>query len=279
MSVKFSYNTLVYAGENITDSIKRLAKYGYDYVDFVGEPKNYDVNEINKSLIENKIEASSICALFTAERDLVSSNPDIRNNTISYIKQCVDFAVNIGAKYISVSATANMKIHPEADKKTETQWAVDGLREAGLYALEKGIKLTLEAWNRYETYLVNKLEDSLAIVNQVDLPSVGVMGDTFHMCIEETNIGQAFELCKDKLFYVHIADSNRKAPGYGHIDFSEVKRALKKINYNGVLSMELLPAAADPFMVLQGEGSPEFFDQYTKDSIEFLRNLFKEDEK
>ena len=42
MNVKISYNTLVYAGENIADGIRRLAKFGYDGVDFVGEPDQFD---------------------------------------------------------------------------------------------------------------------------------------------------------------------------------------------------------------------------------------------
>lgn len=40
MNVKISYNTLVYAGENIADGIRRLAKFGYDGVDFVGDQIN-----------------------------------------------------------------------------------------------------------------------------------------------------------------------------------------------------------------------------------------------
>lgn len=277
MTIKYSYNTLVYANEDITQSIERLAKFGYDFVDFVGELAQQDVDKINKSLKENNIGASSICALFTAERDLVSSNPKIRENAINYIKECVDFAAAIHASYISVSATANMKIRPEVDIDTEIQWAVEGLKIAGEYAGQQGIKLTLEAWNRYETYLVNRMEQSLNIVNQVNLPSVGCMADTYHMNIEEDNIADALRLTGDKLYYVHIADSNRKAPGYGHIDFTEVAKALKDINYDGVLSMELLPAAADPFMVLEGTGSPEFFDQYTKDSVIYLKKLFEEE--
>jgi sugar phosphate isomerase/epimerase len=275
--MKYSYNTLVYANEDITQGIERLAKFGYDFVDFVGEPAQHDVDKINQSLKENNIKASSICAIFNAERDLVSSNPAIRENTINYIKEVVDFAVAIGASYISVSATANMKIRPEADLETEKKWAVEGLKIAGEYALSKGIKLTLEAWNRYETYLVNRMEQALEIVNQVNLPSVGVMADTYHMNIDEDNIADALRLTGDKLYYVHIADSNRKAPGYGHIDFTEVARALRDINYDGVLSMELLPAAADPFMVLEGTGSPEFYDQYSKDSIIYLKKLFEEE--
>jgi len=273
--IKYSYNTLVYAGEDIEQGIARLSKFGYDGVDFVGEPEAMDTKRINELLNKYNIEASSICAIYTPERDLVSSDEKIRKNAVSYIKQCVDFASTIGAKSISVTPTACMKIRPETDIKTEWSWAVEGIRNAGKYAGEKGIRLTVEAWNRYETYLVNRLEQSFAMVNEVDLPNVGCMGDTFHMNIEEENIANAFRLVGKKLYYVHIADSNRAAPGRGHIDFKPIAEALKEIGYEGYLSMELLPAAADPFLVLKGTRCDEFYDLYTKESIEFLKRLFE----
>lgn len=273
--IKYSYNTLVYAGEDIEKSIARLSKFGYDGVEFVGEPETMDVKKIRELLDKYNMEASSICGIYTPERDLVSSNENIRKNAINYIKQCVDFAFAIGSKNISVTPTACMKIRPEVDIKTEWSWAVEGIREAGEYAGEKGIRLSVEAWNRYETYLVNRLEQSLAIVNEVDLPNVGCMGDTFHMNIEEENIADAFRLVGKKLYYVHIADSNRAAPGRGHIDFKAIAQALIEIGYEGWLSMELLPAAADPFMVLKGARCDEFYDQYTKESIDFLKKLFE----
>ncbi|GAB6118351.1 sugar phosphate isomerase/epimerase [Thermoanaerobacter brockii subsp. lactiethylicus] len=273
--IKYSYNTLVYAGEDIEKSIARLSKFGYDGVEFVGEPETMDAKKIRELLAKYNMEASSICGIYTPERDLVSSNENIRKNAINYIKQCVDFAFAIGAKNISVTPTACMKIRPEVDIKTEWSWAVEGIREAGEYAGEKGIRLSVEAWNRYETYLVNRLEQSLAIVNEVDLPNVGCMGDTFHMNIEEENIADAFRLVGKKLYYVHIADSNRAAPGRGHIDFKAIAQALIEIGYEGWLSMELLPAAADPFMVLKGARCDEFYDQYTEESIDFLKKLFE----
>lgn len=98
MNVKISYNTLVYAGENIADGIRRLAKFGYDGVDFVGEPDQFDTAEICRLLKENNIEASSICAIFTNERDFVSDDPVIRKQAVEYMKKCVDFSVAIGAK-------------------------------------------------------------------------------------------------------------------------------------------------------------------------------------
>ena len=111
------------------------------------------------------------------------------------------------------------------------------------------------------------------MVNDINLPNVGVMADTYHMNIEESDMGAAISNVGDKLFYVHIADSNRAAPGRGHIDFKEIAGALRDIHYDGWVSMELLPAAADPF---GGKRCDEFYDQYTEESIVYLRKLFAE---
>ena len=112
---------------------------------------------------------------------------------------------------------------------------------------------------------------ALKMVNEVGLENVGVMGDTFHMNIEESNMGDAIRNVGKKLYYLHIADSNRAAPGRGHIDFEEIAQALKDIDYNGWISMELLPAAANPFSGIVPE---EFYDQYTEESITYLKKLF-----
>ncbi|MEH7746942.1 sugar phosphate isomerase/epimerase family protein [Neobacillus drentensis] len=272
--IKYSYNTLVYAGEDIETSIARLSKYGYNGVEFVGEPEQMDADRIKGLLEKYNIEASTICAIYNTERDLVSSNENIRRNAVEYLKSCVDFASKIGAKGISLTPTACMKIYGEADRETELKWAEEGIREAGIYAGEHGIRLTVEAWNRYENYLINRLEQSLELVNRVNLPSVGVMGDTYHMNIEEIDIADTIRMVGDKLYHLHIADSNRAAPGRGHIDFEPIAQALRDINYSGYLTMELLPPFADPF---NGTRCEEFYDQYTDESITFLKNLFKEE--
>ena len=41
--------------------------------------------------------------------------------------------------------------------------------------------------------------------------------------------------------YIHLVDSNRQAPGFGHIDFKSIIKTLNEIKYNGVLSCEILP--------------------------------------
>ena len=206
------------------------------------------------------------------ERDFASSDPKIRRQAVQYVKDLVDFASAVGAKAISIQASACMKTVAQGTFEEEWQWACGGIREAGLYAEEKNIRLTLEAWNRYETHFINRLDQALQMVNDIDLKSVGVMGDTYHMNIEESNMGDALRAVGEKLYYLHIADSNRAAPGRGHIDFGEIAQALNDINYDGWIAMELLPAAADPF---GGKICEEFYDQYTEESVNYLKKLFQ----
>ena len=274
--MRYAYNTLVYGDEPIARGIARVARYGYDGVEIVGEPELLDTGEIRDLLHKHSINASSILGIYTPQRDLVSSDPSIRRAAIEYIKANVRVAHTLGAEVTSVTPTACMKIRPEADLTQEWAWAEEGLREAGEYAGEHGIKIAVEPWNRYETYLVNRMEQAIELVDRVGLPSVGCMADTFHMNIEEVSLADAIRQAGHRLYHFHAADSNRAAPGRGHIDFRPIFEALSDINYQGYISMELLPAAGDPFLVLKGGEAHEFLDQYTQEAITYLKEIAHE---
>ena len=74
MSFKYSYNTIVYSGEDYLTQVKRLNKFGYDGIELVGEPSWYNFNEVNKLNEEYNIKVNSICSIFTSERYLI--NPE-----------------------------------------------------------------------------------------------------------------------------------------------------------------------------------------------------------
>ena len=68
-----------------------------------------------------------------------------------------------------------------------------------------------------------------------------MMPDVFHMNIEDDHIGASFIRNKDYVRYVHFADSNRHAPGDGHMPWDEVFGALQTIGYDGWTTIEILP--------------------------------------
>jgi sugar phosphate isomerase/epimerase len=117
------------------------------------------------------------------------------------------------------------------------------LRHAGQRAAERGVRLALEPLNRYEADLLHTAAETLAFLEEVDHPAVGVLLDTYHMNIEECSWTGPYRqvMAAGKLFYAHLGDNNRLPPGQGLIDFPGILRALRQGGYDGWLSAELLP--------------------------------------
>ncbi|MCW3006424.1 MAG: putative sugar phosphate isomerase/epimerase [Solirubrobacterales bacterium] len=268
---RYAYNALVYHGEDIADSIERVARFGYDAIEIVGEPGQYDPRRIAKLTGDAGIAVSSICSIYTPERDLVHPDPAVRAAAVRYVEDVARFACEMSCPTIIVHPTACMKTAALADPEQEWEWAVQGIRAAGETAADLGVSLSLECWNRYETYFMNRLEQAVALWQATGLANGGVQGDTFHMNLEEESIAQAFRAAGPHLQHVHLADSNRAAPGSGHLDFGPIVQALADVGYDGYLSFELLPAFADPFAAMSAGGQEAFFDRYTEQAIAHIR--------
>lgn len=270
---RYTYNTLVYGEEPIVEGIARVARAGYDGVEIVGEPAQTDIPSVKAALEANGVVASSIVSIYTPERDIVSSTAAVRRAARDYVKGNIDFARDLGADIVTFTPTACMKIVAEASIDQEWDWAVEAATELAEYAGQAGVKLVLEPWNRYETYLINRTDQAVRFIDQVGSEHLGYMADTFHMSLEERDISESIRAAGPRLSHVHLADSNRAAPGYGHTDFEPIVQAIADTGYTGWISYELLPAAGDVWGVLSGAGAPEFKGPYTEAAIRHTRAI------
>jgi sugar phosphate isomerase/epimerase len=84
---------------------------------------------------------------------------------------------------------------------------------------------------------VNRLEQGMELAERAG-PEIAIMADFFHMNIEEADIAASIRAARERIVYVHVADSNRLQPGRGHLDFTPGFRALKEIGYDGWLGIE-----------------------------------------
>jgi sugar phosphate isomerase/epimerase len=107
-----------------------------------------------------------------------------------------------------------------------------------MHAKSEGVEIWIEPLNRYEDHMVNRLEQGAALCELVDLSSVGVVADIFHMGIEETNTPAALVTIRRWLRHLHGADSTRAEPGSGQTDFTAIKSALVGIGYSGFVALE-----------------------------------------
>lgn len=156
-----------------------------------------------------------------------------------------------------------------------TETAENNILEAAEYAKTKNIVFVIEAINRYETYFLNTLTKAFHFVKSVNHPSVRMMADVFHMNIEENSLSESLYMIKDYLMHVHFADNTREPPGMGHTDFYEVLRTLKKIGYQGSLTMEFMNRTSDPYSMQDVDTKSQVMDQYAKKAIQYIRKVEK----
>jgi sugar phosphate isomerase/epimerase len=106
---------------------------------------------------------------------------------------------------------------------------------------DAGVELLLEPINRYEINYINTVAEALELIERVGSPRLKLMLDTFHMNIEEPSLPAAIWRAQNHLRYIQLADSNRLAPGWGHIDMRQICLCLREIGYQGYLGVEVTP--------------------------------------
>lgn len=213
------------------EALSEVANAGYEGVEFaIVDPTEVDKRTV-KTALENKgLRFFAIATGQAAETEglsLSTKDDKVRERAVQRIKDHMQFAREFGAVVI---------IGTLRGVAGDERLLVEALREC--CAFDPRVKLALEAINRYESRLINTAAEALRIVERVGAENLGVHLDTFHANIEERSIKKAFETAKGKLFHVDIADSNRWAPGYGHLDWGEVWDALENIGYEGHLVIE-----------------------------------------
>ena len=107
----------------------------------------------------------------------------------------------------------------------------------------------LEPINRYESRYLNSVADNLRVLAKVAHPNAGLLPDTFHMSIEESNVPDALRLAGHHVRHVDLGDSNRLLPGHGALDWKAVFEAIDDIGFDGAFTLECSPGR-DPARTL-----------------------------
>jgi D-psicose/D-tagatose/L-ribulose 3-epimerase len=181
------------------------------------------------------------------DKELLSSEPEKRREAIDYMKELVRRVHELGSTfYGGIIYAPFSKRTGKAPTAEELELSAQGLREVARYAQGFGIAMGLEPANRYETYLVNTIEDGLRLADSIGEKNVGILFDTFHCSIEEKSMYGALTAAGGRLYHVHVSANDRGIPGTGQIRWDEVFQGIKDVGYDGAISIEgFVDASAD----------------------------------
>ncbi|HOG48495.1 MAG TPA: sugar phosphate isomerase/epimerase family protein [Anaerolineae bacterium] len=167
-------------------------------------------------------------------------NPEVRRRAVARIREHIALAAELGSG-VTVGLVRG-RLGQEADARAAARQAfVDCLDECCRAAAAVGVTLFLEPMNRYECDYLYTLDEASAVIDELGAPNLKLLADTFHMNIEDANLTTGIARAGGRLGHVHLVDSNRWVPGYGHLDVRGVLQALAESGYQGYLSFEALP--------------------------------------
>ncbi|MCX5837249.1 MAG: 5-keto-L-gluconate epimerase [Deltaproteobacteria bacterium] len=228
--------------ERFRDSIRKVAELGYDAVELhIRDPHAIDADEIAGLLHQYRLPVPTIgTGQAYGEEALSFADPDpvIRRNAVQRIRDQMDLASRLGIPQVTIGLIRGT-VKPGADQGQAEERVRACLAECLDY--NPAVTLILEPLNRYETSLYNDTASAKEVIDRIGRPNLKMLIDTFHMNIEEPDIIESILAVRDYIAHVHFADSNRWAPGCGHIDFQKIVHALRKIRYRGAICAEILP--------------------------------------
>ena len=231
--------------------IKKAKEIGFDVLEFQAQPLLEMTDEKIRSLKaladEVGIELTYSLGLDRAY-DVSSLDESIRKGGVEYLQNIIRKMKIGGGTLLSGVSYAGWGTPDNflGDKRPYWEQSIKSMKEIIKVAEECGVTYCVEAVNRFETCLINTAREALDYVAEIDSPNIGVLLDTYHMNIEENNIGDAIRLVGDRLTSFHTGENNRTAPGRGHLDWDEIFGALADINYKGRI-------VSEPFVMEGGE--------------------------
>ncbi|MGB2963606.1 MAG: sugar phosphate isomerase/epimerase [Anaerolineales bacterium] len=243
--MRFGANTFIWRSPFSTktdlDLIQKVEQFGFDLIEIaVEDPALIDLDELEAALVQNGLGVVT-GGVYGPGRNISSLDEKERMAARDYLMWMIDAAQRLGSDVVNgpmYSAVGKARLEDPADREKEWNFAVEGLKGVCGYAAERGVKLAFEPLNRFETDLINVVDQGLKLIEDVGAPNLGFHLDTFHMHLEEKDSAAAIRKAGDRLFHFHACENDRGVPGAGQVNWQSIFQALVEIGYNGNIVIE-----------------------------------------
>jgi len=271
--MKISICNELFKGWSLERIMKFISNLGYDGLEIAPFTLADDVSTINKEKRREIKELSETYGvkivglhwLLVKPEGLHISHPNekVRIKTIEYLKALIKFNHDIGGKILVFGSPNQRSVLKDVSREKAWNWAKEVFKEASRFAENYGSIIALEPLARHLTNFINTAEEAIKMIEEVNSPSFKLILDVYSMNDEEKSIGDIIRSSGKYLVHFHANDDNKLGPGFGNTDYIEVLKALKDINYDGYLSVEVFDFTPGP-------------EYIAKKSIENLKKFLKQ---
>jgi sugar phosphate isomerase/epimerase len=237
MVTRLAVQSRLVPGASLREKYDNALSYGFDGL----ELNHFPMIEAAREAVRDRVPVTAMCSGHRGW--FIDPDPAMVSACIEDVKILLELGAELDAGLIIVpiyGRTANLPPHCGTGRSREDDEALwlGGLEEVTRHAEKVGGRLIIEAINRFENSVSVTVADALRFARAAASPNVRMMGDVFHMNIEEADLAASLMSCSEMLAYLHLADSQRLEPGQGHLDFRAVFAALELMGYDGFASLE-----------------------------------------
>ena len=278
MKVKFSASLLSWITPQWTPeagkyAIEKTAKAGFDLIEIL-LPTSMEFNskEVKQQLKDHHLDV--VCSLNLPKEAHIAFYPEVAEKLI---KQAIDKTSDLETDFLGGVLHGGIGVfsgNPLTEKEAEIITEV--WSNVADYAKEKGVNIGIEPINRYESYVCNTAGNVLDLIKKTGKDNLFLHLDTFHMNIEENNFYDPIILAAQQLKHIHITESHRGMLGEGTVNWEQLFKALKEIDFEGNLVLENFSSSIPGMqqMVSLWQKSPYKAEELALASLSFMKSHF-----
>lgn len=217
------------------------AQLGFNAFEFWGW-ENKDIPKIKAAMAEHDIALAVMGA--SPGSSLIKRN--VQTELVEGMERTAQVAHELNCR--TLIATVGNTIDDETYEMSRRR-VVRNLRAIGEVAQREGLTLVLETLNTlvdHHGYWLTKMSQAVDIVREVDLPSVKILMDIYHLQIMEGHIISNLTQFIDEIGHFHVAGvPGRHELVGGELDYRYIFDAIDKTDYAGYVGLEYRPAMED----------------------------------
>lgn len=229
-------------GMETSTGLEQIARIGFDCVDIFTEAVGISIEEVSLvSRAAEKLELP-IISLPVVAVGLIDFNEPVREFHLDRCKKFIDLAATWNARNILLVLGEYIWQREVIPPAAQWQWGIETCRRLGDYAGGKGIDIALEL-EPFRLSLLNSVESMVRFIDECAHPRVRANIDISHLVLSDTSPAEVARL-KDRAIHVHLSDCDGKVhgdlpPGRGVVKFAPYLQAIKELNIDGAVSIEL----------------------------------------
>jgi D-psicose/D-tagatose/L-ribulose 3-epimerase len=282
VSTQIGVNAWIWASpcddKTVAELAPQVARWGFDVLELPLEQLGDWDPAQTASMLGDLGLGATVCVAMAPGRELVAADAATVRSTQDYLRGVLDAAAGVGAPSIAGPAYTSVgRTWRLSDTEREAAYAQlrENLAPVVDHAAQVGVRIGVEPLNRYETSLLNTVDQTLEAVDGLPPDHIGIALDTYHLNIEERDPAAATRRAAGRIVNVQVCANDRGAPGADHVDWPAFLSALDAAGYAGPLVIESFTAENESIATAASIWRPlaRTQDALATDGLAFLRGL------